>query len=383
MLITVLMITLGSVPVQPSQQLTSQGLFISESSVLELADRSTYVLGPGDIVSVVVEGGSSQILLSAGVSPWTQCTVGGDGYLSVSGIGAVSVNGITIDEAQCSLQRKASGYYPSIHVTLSLIEPRMLRVNVGGMVDQPGTYQLTALNRVSDAVFLAGGISTFGSRRGTMYSDCGDTLCIDLNIHPGSVSFVSNPFLTNNAGIIIDVCENPVYLLSTANAIETRELQPFDDFESLLARMGGVSGNISLLDCRIVRAETRIPVWDLEEGFISTELLPGDTIIFVSLQDLITVGGAVGIPGSMPYNPESTVRDYIVTAGGTVSMAGSGITVQRNGREVELDGNVEDSHLLPGDIVNVNYNWFNRNAVLISLITSVVSIGITIYAISN
>ena len=138
MLITVLMITLGGVTLLPASQLTSQDFLNTESTVLELADRSTYVLGPGDVVSVVVEGGSSQILLSAGVAPWTQCTVGGDGYLSVSGIGAVSVNGITIDEAQHSLQRKASGYYPSIHVTLSLIEPRMLRVHVGGMVDQPG-----------------------------------------------------------------------------------------------------------------------------------------------------------------------------------------------------------------------------------------------------
>ena len=379
MLITVMIIAFGTVP----SQLSPQDIPYPESSVLELADRSSYVLGPGDIVSVVVEGGSSQILLSAGVYPWIQCTVGGDGYLSVSGIGAVSVNGITIDEAQHSLQRKATGYYPSIRVTLSLIEPRVLRINVGGMVNEPGTYQLTALNRVSDAVFAAGGISSFGSRRGTMYSDSGDTLDIDLNIHPGSVSYVSDPFLTNNAGIIIDVCVNPVYLLSTANVLETRELQPEEDFESLLGRMGGVSGNIRLSECRIVRDETMIPVWDQEQGFISTWLLPGDTIIFISLRDSITVGGAVGVPGSVPYNPESTVRDYIVTAGGAISTAGSGITVHRNGQDHEIDGIIEDARLMPGDVVNVNYNWFNRNAVLISLITSVISIGITVYAISN
>lgn len=379
MLITVLIIAFGTVPPLPS----TQDIPFPESSVLELADRYSYVLGPGDIVSVVVEGGSSQILLSAGVYPWIQCTVGGDGYLSVSGIGALCVNGITINEAQHSLQRKASGYYPSIRVTLSLVEPRVLRINVGGMVNEPGTYQLTALNRVSDAVFAAGGISTFGSRRGTMYSDPGDTLDVDLNMHPGSVSYVLDPFLTNNADIIIDVCENPVYLLSTANALQTRELQPEEDFESLLARMGGVSGNISLSECRIIRDETMIPVWDQEEGFISTGLIPGDTIIFVSLRDSITIGGAVAVPGPVPYNPGSTVRDYIVTAGGAMSTAGSGITVQRNGREAEYDGSVEDAHLMPGDVVNVNYNWFNRNAVLISLLTSVVSIGITIYAVSN
>lgn len=158
----ILMMILGSVPLSFS----SQNLLNSESSVLELADRSTYVLGPGDIVSIVVEGGSSQILLGAGVLPWIECTVGGDGYLSVSGIGAVAVNGLTIDEAQQSLQRKAVGYYPSIRIILSLFEPRMLRVSIGGMVDQPVIYQLTALSRVSDAVLIAGGISAYGSRRG-------------------------------------------------------------------------------------------------------------------------------------------------------------------------------------------------------------------------
>jgi len=375
----ILMIILGSVP----SPLPQQDLLNQESFVLELADRSTYVLGPGDILSVVVEGGSSQMLLSAGVFPWTECTVGGDGYLLVSGIGAVSVHGLTIDEAQRSLQRKATDYFPSIRVTLSLFEPRMLRVNIGGMVDQPGTYILSALNRVSDAVLMAGGISTYGSRRGTMYSNPGDTLHIDLNICPGSVSYISDPFLTNNAGIIIDVCENPVFLLSNANALETRELQPGENFESLLARMGGSPGNISLLDCRIVRDENLIPVWNQEDGFISTELVPGDTIILVSLRDSIMVGGAVSVPGFVPYNPESTVLDYIVSAGGRVSTAGSGVSVQRNGRETELEGDVSDACLLPGDVVNVNYNWFSKNAALISAVTSVISLGITLYAINN
>lgn len=375
----ILMIILGSI----SLPFSSQGIQNPESSVLELADRSTYVLGPGDIVTVVVEGGSSQILLSAGVLPWIECTVGGDGYLSVSGIGAVSVNGLTIDEAQQSLQRKASDYFPSIHVALSLSEPRALRVNVGGMVNQPGTFVLTALGRVSDAVLNAGGISSFGARTGKLFTDDGDTLDVDLNIRPGSVSYVSDPFLTNNAGIIIDICEDPVYILSTDNALQTSELQTGEDFESLMTRIGGVSGNINLLCSRIVRDGTPIPVWNQEAGFTDIELAPGDTILLVSFRDSIVVGGAISIPGSVPYNPESTVIDYIVTAGGRLSTASNSIAVYRNGREAELEGNVEYAHLLPGDIVNVKYNWFNRNAAMISLITSTISIGITIYAINN
>ncbi len=380
-MLMIMMIILGTVsPLLPASQMDIQ---LPESTVLELADRSTYVLGPGDIVTVVVEGGTSQVLMTAGLSPWTQCTIGGDGYLSVSGIGSVSVNDLTIDEAQQSLQRKAAGYYPSIRVTLSLLEPRMLRVSVGGMVDLPGIYALSALHRVSDAVLLAGGVSTFGSYTGTMFAENGETLEVDLNILPGSMSFTADPFLTNNAGIIIDVCDNPVYILYTANALETRNVRPGETFESLLTRMGGVSGNISLIDCRIARDENRIPIWNHSEGFLNTELIPGDTLLLVSLRDSITVGGAVGLPGSVPYNPESTVLDYIVTAGGPVSTASGSITVHRNGSEADIEGDVAEAHLLPGDIVNVNYNWFNRNAAMITLITSAISIGITIYAMNN
>jgi len=379
MLIPILIFVLGSM----SLPVTSQRMQESESSALELADRSTYNLGPGDIVTVVVEGGSSQILLSAGVSPWATYTVGGDGYLSVSGIGAVSVDGLTIDESQQSLQRIASGYYPSIRVTLSLHEPRALRVNVGGMVNLPGTYILTALDRVSDAVLMAEGISAFGSRSGVVYTDDGDTLDVDLNIRPGSLSYVSDPFLSNNAGILINVCVNPIYILSTNAALQTREHQPGEDFESLLIRMGGVSGNIDLPASLIIREKTAIPVWDPVKGFTETEILAGDTLMLVTLRDSVTVGGAVTNPGIVPFDPESTVMDYIISAGGPLSTASSRIIVQRNGQDVEIEGDIEKAHLLPGDYIDIKYNWFNRNAAMISLITSAISIGITIYALNN
>ncbi len=377
MLTAMLLAVLGSI----SLPVASPGMEVPESTVFELADRTTYTLGPGDIVTVVVEGGSSQVLLSAGVSPWMEYTIGGDGYLSVSGIGALNVSGLTVDEAQQLLQRIASGYYPSIHVTLSLVKPRKLRVSVGGMVNQPGIYLLTALNRVSDAVLSAGGISTLGSREGTMFTEDGDTIHINLNVNGESVSFVSDPFLTNNAGIIIDVCRNPVYILSNENALETRELLPGEQFESLLARMGGVTGNLDLPDCRIVRDETMIPVWNHETGFSDVELVPGDTLILVMFSDSIVVGGAVNLPGPVQYDPSGTIPDYVIAAGGAVNTAGNTIVVQRNGRK--LDGNVENARLLPGDAIEVKYSWFSRNSAMITAITSAISIGLTIYAINR
>ena len=391
MLTTLLLVLLRTLPTGMTEDMTQlempemseYQIPYSETQVLELADRNSYRLGPGDAVSVVVEGGSSQFLTAAGIAPWAQYLVGSDGYLSVSGIGAVPVEGLTINEAQEALQRTASSYFPSIRVILSLFVPCRLKVTVGGMVDYPGTYVLSALNRVSDAVAVAGGISTFGSRTGTMYTDSGDSLEVDLNMRGGTLTYVSDPFLDDNADVVIDVCQDPIYILGMYNSLETREYRMNEDFPALMSRMGGIPGNIDLKHTAVLRDGVRLNVWNQEEGFSSLKIARGDTVLVVRIDNTVTVGGAVSTPGVLPYTSERTVLDYVIAAGGPVSTASGSYTVRRNGREVDFESDVEDAILLPGDEVNVNYNWFNRNAALISLVTSAISIGITIYAVNN
>mgnify|MGYP006277619151 CR=1 FL=1 len=380
LILLVLMAQSAQLPVGPVQDVPSA---TGDGRVLELADRNSYRLGPGDVVTVVTAGGTSQYLMSSGITPWAEYTVGGDGYLSVSGIGAVSVEGLTIEEAQGALQRTAARYFPSLEVTLSLQEPRMLRVSLGGMVNRPGTYVLSALNRVSDALEMAGGISTFGSRTGVMYTGSGDTLEVDLNMVPGTVSFRADPFLVNNADVIMNVSRDPVFLLSASRSIQTRELDPGEDVGSLLSRMGGVSGDINLRGSRIIRDMKTFPVWTDSSGFNEMSLLPGDTIMIVTMQDSVIVGGAVSSPGPVPYNPENTVYDYMIYAGGGLSTTGGGVIVRRNGRSIDFDCEVREAYLLPGDVVEVSYSWFEKNSALISLITSAVSLGITLYAVTK
>ncbi len=391
MLLTILMIIVQSV--SPPVSSTS-GISLS---VLEQVDRNSYVLGPGDVVTVVIEGGCSKALLAAGVLPWAGCRIGSDGYLSVSGIGAVDVNGLTIEQAQYALQRTVSRYYPSLNITLSLSEPRMLRASIRGMVNRPGTFIMTSLDRVSDLVIDAGGISAYGSRIGKLYMAEGDTLEVDLHISEVTGFHISDPLLTNNASVVFDVCTNPVFLLRSdlefsatpdkisekIHSFETWELAPYDNFESLVVRMGGLPGNVNLSETRIVRNSGHFPVWVDSSGILQQLILPGDTILLVMMNDSIIVAGAISNPGSVPYRPESTVFNYIVAAGGLSNEAGSNISIFRNGIEFEPDRSIKDMTLFPGDGINVGYSWFARNRDLISIFGTIVSIGLTFYAISK
>ena len=391
MLLTIIIILVQSVSPPVS---SASGISIS---VLEQVDRNSYVLGPGDVVTVVIEGGCTEALLVAGVLPWTGCRIGSDGYLSVSGIGAVDVDGLTIEQAQYALQRTVSRFYPSLNITLSLSEPRMLRAGIRGLVNEPGTYILTSLDRVSDLVTEAGGISAYGSRMGKLYTAAGDTLEVDLHISSETGFHAADPFLTNNASVVFDVCTNPVFLLRSdliypatldeiperIHSFETWELAPYDNFESLVVRMGGLPGNVNLSETRIVRNNSHFPVWADSVGIIQQLILPGDTILLVMMSDSIIVAGAVSNPGSVAYRPESTVLNYIVAAGGLSNEAGANISIYRNGNEFEPGKSVENLTLLPGDGINVGYNWFSRNRDLISFFGTIASIGVTVYAISK
>ncbi len=392
MLILLLALVSTITPVLPS------GAELGDAALLtEPIDRNLYLLGPGDVVAVVIEGGCTEALLGAGVSPWASYMVTADGYLSISGIGSVDVGDLTLNEAQYLVHQKAAVYYPSIRLTVSLLQPGQVRVGIRGMVEDPGTYIMTSLSRVSDLVWNAGGISAFGSRYGTMISADGDTLAVDLHISSATGMPNLDPFLETGASVNFDVCTEPVYILRAGMlhpgteienprmmaSVETWELnRSGDDLISLMDRMGGIPGNVNLNSSRIFRDGSRLQVWSDAAGLLPEPLIPGDTIMLVVFTDSIAVGGAVGNPGMTEYRPESTVHEYIIAAGGPVRDTSlSGVKHFRDGIEIASGGDALANTVLPGDAIEVPYNWVSRNKDAITIVGAIITIWYTVHRI--
>ncbi len=372
----------GSLPDDVTAQSETQ---IQEFSIFEPVDRNEYILGAGDVLQLVVEGGTSEAMIISGLSSISPCQVSGDGIIQISGIGQLNVMGLTIEQAEEALQRLARLYYYRVNVGMSLVQPRTVKVWITGMVARPGQYTLYAINRVSDLVSAAGGMSSYSSRVGWMFTASGDSILVDLHFDPNTGRPVSDPFVDGGAGVVFELVRSPVYVVRpgirnyndayAVPEVETWEASPGETVEDLMYRIGGITGNVDLARSTLVSLQGSSPIWVEDQGFSEEEVLAGDTLRLVVQGNDIYVAGAVHQRGIVSYTPGTTVRVYVERAGGKVYNGNTGgTTITRDGVLIASGGEALDVEALPGDVIEVPYNWVARHAQEIGIVATVVGI---------
>ncbi|MBT9312477.1 polysaccharide biosynthesis/export family protein [Leptothoe kymatousa] len=127
------------------------GADLSPVSVLD----ESYLLGPGDLITIdifnVPEYSGEQRVLA-------------NGNVNLPVVGQVSVNGLTLAQAESAISAKYSREVRYPQITVNLLNPRQLRVAVTGEIHAPGLYTLDAGQRgqfpsLIEAIRLAGGIT--------------------------------------------------------------------------------------------------------------------------------------------------------------------------------------------------------------------------------
>jgi protein involved in polysaccharide export with SLBB domain len=359
----------------------------------ETLSREGYILGPGDVLTAVVEGGCNDVMLLSGLLPAAVCPVSGDGLLQVPGVGQIAVAGISIQEAQQQLQALVRRYYPGLSIGLSLSEPRMLNVWVSGMVEKPGRYSLLAIQRVSDLVLAAGGVTPYGSRRGVMNLPDGGTQLVDLSFGPDGQPR-SDPYLVNGASVVVPLVDAPVFLarpgevlLSTDGTVLPNARHQIEAWDSVggetvagfLGRTGGPEGRIDLARSVLVSGGREYPIWSSSQGIIQNPVLPGDTIRMAVLGNQVYVAGAVNHSGAILYQSGMSVRDCIDMAGGTVTSGRIGrARLYRMGEEFASGSEALSLEARPGDVIEVPHSLESRYQTTIVILASLVTMTATI-----
>jgi len=128
---------------------------------IRIATPRNYVLGPDDEVHIVLTGLNESTVKSK-ITP--------DGYLKVPYVGLVYLNGFTIEQATTQIRAKMEQVYPALtngktKLSVNLGTVRSIRVAIIGEVVQPGTYTLSSLSSLFNALYQSGGPTSKGSLR--------------------------------------------------------------------------------------------------------------------------------------------------------------------------------------------------------------------------
>jgi protein involved in polysaccharide export with SLBB domain len=126
-----------------------------------VATPKGYVLGPGDELIVLLTGLNESSVRSK-ISP--------EGNLQIPYAGIVYVNGFTIEQATSLIRNKMARVYPALksgqsQLTVNLGNTRSIRITLVGEVKTPGSYTISSLSTLFNALYLSGGPNANGSLR--------------------------------------------------------------------------------------------------------------------------------------------------------------------------------------------------------------------------
>lgn len=164
---------------------------------------------------------------------------------------------MSFDEARQQIRRQVSEQYIGVQASVSLGELRSIRVFVLGEARNPGSYSVSSLSTITNALYVSGGIKQTGSLRNLQHKRDGKLVgTLDLydlllkgdssndnRLQPGDVIFI--PSVGRRAGIEGEVYRPALYELKNENT---------------LADLVGMAGGLTLrrtLSASILNAPTR------------------------------------------------------------------------------------------------------------------------------
>jgi protein involved in polysaccharide export with SLBB domain len=302
-------------------------LFNSGSSSFEpnlrLATPVNYILGPDDQLYINIYGYS--------VDNW-KLTVSPEGNINIPHVGVVNVSGKTIEQATATIKSElaahnyAIGKGTTVQVTLGDI--RSIKVIITGEVNKPGTYTLTSLSTVFNALYASGGPSENGSFRSIeIIRD--NKVIRKLDVY----AFLLHADQKDNIGLKDqDIIRVPTYKVRVEIAGEVRrpalfEVLPGETLQDVI----GFSGGFTALAYREKIQVSQISgdersIADIRNNAFSGYLPQnGDRYIVSRILDRyknrVSISGAVYRPGDYAIENNLTLTGLIKDAAGLTADA--------------------------------------------------------------
>jgi polysaccharide export outer membrane protein len=271
-----------------------------------------YIIGPGDTLDIQLYGNEPAHY---------ELTVERDGRLKFPKLGPIMVSGMTFDEARAAIEQRVAKQLIGAHISVAMGELRSIRVFVLGEAEKPGSYTVSGLSSMTNALFVSGGVKKIGSLRNIQLKRNGQLVTTldlyDLLLHgdnsgdrqllPGDVIFI--PPIGNTLSVDGAVRRPAIYELKGERTVA----QAIDIAGGLLPDADGKLGQLE----RILPSRRR-EMHDIDLTSATgraTELANGDKLkipaIRPTLENSVVLSGFVFRPGQFEYRPGLRLSDVL------------------------------------------------------------------------
>jgi polysaccharide biosynthesis/export protein len=271
-----------------------------------------YVVGPGDLFEVQLFGKDNEQY---------SLVVSRDGRINFPQLGAIAVAGARFSDVRADLERRVAEQMIGVKANISMGELRSVRVFVLGDVTRPGSYTVSSLSTMTNALFVSGGIRPIGSLRNVQLKrngrvvtrlDLYDLLLrgdtsADMRLQPGDVIFV--PPIGQTAGVAGEVRRPAIYelsgekgvgqLLEIAGGLLPTAVPRLSQLERLDTR-----GNVTLVDLDLTEAAAA-----------QASVADGDVLrVYPALdrmEGVVLLAGHVKRPGGVAWRERMRLTDLL------------------------------------------------------------------------
>lgn len=273
---------------------------------------SEYIVGPGDMIEVQLIGNTKGR---------HSLVVGRDGRINFPDLGPIPVSGRRFEQVRAELEARVREQMIGTQASIGIGELRSIRVFVLGDAEMPGSYTVSGLSTITNALFVSGGVKKIGSLRNIQLKRGGRTVTTldlydlllrgdtsaDQRLLPGDVIFV--PPIGASVGIGGEVRRPAIY-----------ELRNESTAAQLLQLAGGLTPKADPALATIERVNDKrqrvtVDVDLAGPAGLAQALQSGDTLrvptIRPVLQDSVAVNGYVYRPGEYQFKPGMRIADVI------------------------------------------------------------------------
>lgn len=344
-------------------------------------DPAVYIVGPGDVLAINLWGlFDEQPALSIPITP--------EGKLLIPSVGALEVNGLTLQKVQEAVRQACAAKYnaQTITATAHLTQVRQVRVHVYGEVKSPGSFIGTALDRVAHFIEQAGGHTEWADvNRIEVRNAEGRIEILNLSQVYQTGDLAQNPFVRGGEVIFVPriaLQGKTVFVEGEVELPGPHQFAAHETAEDFLHRIKALDRMTDLQAIFLFRRDRpAVHLSFLHEGrmearnehaerahgtnglaYVAAQNHPlqdGDRILITRIKPFVYVHGAVKNPGHFPFVVGYKAADYVGLAGGTAEMASlSGIKIVHHETGKSEKGATREVHR--GDTILVPTSGRNK-----------------------